>query len=181
MQTLLAMETAEPKWRLIRSSGALYTVLILLVFGAIAAANALNMHFDVPRAAVQIPLYALILLYGWYARRTDLTRYRYTLTDRVLAVERIVGGKERSSAAVDISDIIEVTSGERAAKTGVPAVRWSVRRARESAALRIRGETGERLWLISPEAEFLDKLAAQRTILAVKNREELTRESKNGT
>ena len=92
MQTLLAMETAEPRRRLIRSSGALYTVLILLVFGAIAAANALNTSFGVSRAAVEIPLYGMILLYGWYARRTDLTSYRYTLTNRVFAVERIVGG-----------------------------------------------------------------------------------------
>lgn len=179
VQTLLAMETAEPKRRLIRSSGALYTVLILLVFGAIAAANALNTRFDVPRAAVEIPLNVLILLYGWHARRTDLTSCRYTLTNRVFAVERIVGGRERLSAAVDISDIIEVTTAEQAAKTGIPAANWSLRPAREASALRIRGEKGDRIWLVSASADFLEKLAKQRTFLDAEKREEPAKESKD--
>ena len=172
VQTLLAMETVEPNRRLVRSSGALYTVLLLLVFGAMAAANALNTRFEIPRMAAEMPLYALIALYGWYAHEFDLTSYRYTLTDRVFAVERIVGGRERGGAAVELADILEIMPATDVRMERTRKERWSARPARESIALRIKSDDGERIWRISPGAEFLEQLTAQQAIAAARRDEE---------
>ena len=172
VQTLLAMETVEPSRRLVRSSGALYTVLLLLVFGAMAAANALNTRFEIPRLAAEIPLYALIALYGWYAHEFDLTSYRYTLTDRVLAAERIVGGRERGGAAVELADILAILPAADARTERIRKERWSVQPVRASTALRIKSDAGERIWLISPSAEFLEQLTTQQAAVTARREEE---------
>ena len=64
MHILICMENAAPKPRIIRSAGALYVILLLLVVGVIAAANALNERLSIPRGYVQIALYAVLLFAG---------------------------------------------------------------------------------------------------------------------
>ena len=102
---LIAMETAEPKRKLNRSAGAIYAVLIALILGVIMLANFLYMKWQIPRFAVQPALYAAIAICGVIVYRRNYISFRYTLTDRMLAIEKIAGNREQTMIAVSLEDI----------------------------------------------------------------------------
>ena len=121
VETLLHMERAEPKRRILASGGALYAVLLASVILAIVVGNDISGRFLVPRAYVQPALYAVLLLAGYVFYRFRLLSYRYTLTDRTLGVDRILGGRERAKVRVALSDIGEIRP--LSDRTGAPPVR----------------------------------------------------------
>jgi len=161
VHSLIGTETVEPKRRPIRSLGALYIVLLVLVVGIIAAGNALSAHWDVPRIYIQLTMYAILLALGWYVYRYYLTSFRYTLTDRLFAIERIVGKKQRADECVRLSDITRMESFERDAAQGAKVKRLTALAKKDSLAVTVRDAKGTRILLISPGEELKEKLAAQ--------------------
>lgn len=159
--TLIAMETAEPKRKLNRSAGAVYVVLIALIVGTIALANLLYTRWQIPRYAVQPPIYALTAIFGIYAYRRHYLSYRYTLTDRMFAIERIAGGGERTIAAATLDEIADIVPYRHdIRRKGM--ISASVLPRRKSTMVIIKEENGrERAYCISPGEAFLMKLTAQ--------------------
>jgi len=155
------METIEPKRKIVRSNGALYVLLLLLVIGVITAGNLLSERWDLPRAIVQITLYVLLLVLGWAVYRYCLTSFRYTLTDRLLSVERVVGRKERADECVHLSDITRIGPYDKERETGRRARRLYVNGRKDALAVHVRGAGGGRTLLINPGAEFREKLVSQ--------------------
>jgi hypothetical protein len=161
VHSFIAMEVVESKRGPIRSAGVLYAVLLLLVLGIIAAGNALSAVWPVPRVFVQITLYILLLVIGWYVYRYLLTSFRYTLTDRVFAVERVVGKKERADVGVHLVDIIQIIPAIQINDLEGKSRNLSARSKKDSVAVVIRAQTGNRIFIVSPSAEFLEQLKAQ--------------------
>jgi len=161
VHSFIGMEVVEPKRGPIRSAGTLYAVLLLLVVGVIVAGNALSANWSVPRVFVQITLYALLLAIGWYVYRYFLTAFRYTLTDRVFAVERVVGKKERADVGMHLADIVKIVPAEQLDGTEGKRKNLSARPKKDSVAVVIRARPGNRVFIVSPSEEFLEKLTAQ--------------------
>lgn len=172
VQNLICMENASPKARVIRSKGALYVVLLLLAIGSIAAANALEERLQIPREYPQIALYALLLALGWYIYRFRLTTFRYTLTDRVFAIDRLTGQSERAEERFLLSDIFYIEAYAQAHSNGsrLKAIRnRSILPRRMSTVIRYRDDATERVLLISPSESLLEQLNEQ-WLIAVKER-----------
>ena len=164
VQNLICMENASPKPRVIRSKGALYVVLLLLAVGSIAAANALEERLKIPREYSQIALYALLLGAGWYIYRFRLTTFRYTLTDRVFAIDRLTGQTERAEERILLSDIllVEGFAYAQGSKTRLGAARKrSVLPRKKSTVILCRDGGEENALLISPSEALLEQLNEQ--------------------
>lgn len=161
VHSFIGMEVVEPKRGPIRSAGALYAVLLLLVVGVIVAGNALSANWSVPRVFVQVTLYVLLLVIGWYVYRYFLTAFRYTLTDRVFSVERVVGKRERADVGVHLADIVKIVPAVRLDGTEGKRKNLSARPKKDSVAVVIRARAGSRVFIVSPSEEFLEKLTTQ--------------------
>lgn len=157
--TLVAIETVAPKRRITRSAGAIYIILILLIFGCISAGNLLNERFLIPRYVTQPILYAMIAIAGYLVYRRNYLRYRYTLTTKTLAIEQIGGSEEKTLAAIDLAHIQEIQKERQKSKARTifaylpPAERITWVLANED------GEETE--YAISASEEFLDQLKEQ--------------------
>lgn len=101
-------ETAAPKRRVLRTDGALYLALLAAVIVVIMLGYRLSAAWALPRFYVQLALYAVLLGLGYLAYRKCLVSFRYTLTDRMLRVERVVGKKARPDAHIHLLDILSV-------------------------------------------------------------------------
>ncbi len=161
IQNLIAQYDAVPKRRVLRSDGALYVVLLAVVIGVILTGNALMARFDWPRAIVQISLYLVLFVLALIVYRRCLVSYRYTLTDRMLSVSRIVGRKERAEASVRLSDVTRVCD---VSALGEPSGRKQalyVNARRDAVAVCARTKAGEVTLLLSPDEAFREHLNAQ--------------------
>ena len=114
MVNLLAIETAKPKRRMIRSSGAVYLALLVLMIGCISVGNLLYASFQIPRHVTQPVLYAMIAICGVILYRRHFICFRYTLTDEQFAIEQIGGNREKTIAAMMICDIQRIISRNEA-------------------------------------------------------------------
>mgnify|MGYP001370377981 CR=1 FL=1 len=161
VHSLIGTETVEPKRRPIRSLGALYVVLLALVVGVIAAGNALSAHWSVPRIYIQLTMYAVLLALGWYVYRYYLTSFRYTLTDRLFAIERVVGKKQRADECIRLSDITRMQPFDRESTQGAKVKNLTARAKKDSLAVTVRDAKGTRVLLVSPGEELTEKLSAQ--------------------
>ncbi|HML67455.1 MAG TPA: hypothetical protein PKA81_03595 [Clostridia bacterium] len=102
---LLAIETAVPKRRIVRSVGAVYLALIVLMIGCISIGNLLYANRQIPRHVTQPILYAVIAISGAFLYRWHFLCFRYTLTDEQFAIEQIGGSREKTIAVMMISEI----------------------------------------------------------------------------
>lgn len=164
VQNLICMENASPKARVIRSKGALYVMLLLLAIGSIAAANALEERLQIPREYPQIALYALLLGAGWYIYRFRLTTFRYTLTDRVFAIDRLTGQAERAEERILLGEILQVEgfANAQGSKTRLGAARnRSVLPRKKSSMILYRDGGEEYALLISPSEALFEQLNEQ--------------------
>lgn len=159
--TLIAMETAEPKRKLTRSAGALYVVLIVLILGVISLANLLYARWQIPRMIVQPALYLVIALCGAYLYRFHTISFRYTLTDQMLAIERITRKHEQTIAAVFLDEISEIGANRPAVWRVNHDKSASILLRRKSILIIIPEHGQDVLYSISPSEEFLEKLTAQ--------------------
>ena len=102
---LLAIETAVPKRRIIRSAGAVYLALIVLMIACISIGNLLEANWQIPRLLTQPILYAMIAISGAFLYRRHFICFRYTLTDEQFAIEQTGGNREKTIAVIMISEI----------------------------------------------------------------------------
>ena len=101
-------ERNAPKRRIVRSDGALYVLLLIGTFGAIALGYVLSKQLGIRRLYVQLALYAVLLAAGYAIYRLRLIDYLYELTDTEFRVTQAVGSKEKPILAVPLSAITEV-------------------------------------------------------------------------
>lgn len=101
-------ERNAPKRAIVRSDGALYILLLLLVFAAIYLSHVLAKQFGVDRLYVQLGLYVLLLGIGYAIYRLRLIDYIYSLTETELIVTQAVGSKQKQLAAVPYTAIERV-------------------------------------------------------------------------
>ncbi len=155
------MEKAAPRRQFVRSDGALYVLMLVLVIGVIVAGNALSALWGLPRLYVQLALYAVLIAVGYWVYRRCLVVFRYSLTDRMLTIDRIVGKKMRNDENVHLCDIVALRPFDGTNRdTG--KLRWLyVNRRRDTLAVTV--STGGRRFtiLMSPSEEFAGKLLAQ--------------------
>ena len=161
VENLVAMETSSPKRRLIRSDGALYALLLVAVIGIIVAGNALNSRWNLPRLYVQGTLYAVLLLLGWLVDRYCLIGFRYTLTERMLRVERLVGKKVRADENVHLSDIAWIRPAASCAGDIEKPRRVYTGRRADALAAQVCLAAKRYTLLVSASPEFTEKLIRQ--------------------
>lgn len=161
VQTLVAFEIAQPQKRLNRSAGAVYFLLTALVLAVISAANFAATHWQIPREWVQLPLYAILIAASILVYRRHYVCYRYTLTDQTFAVDRIAGNRERTIAAIDLSEIDGTPADHEGGRTATRTVYASVLPKRKSARLTARLDGRETILYISPSEDFFTTLQAQ--------------------
>lgn len=157
---LIAMETAEPKHKLNRSAGAIYVALIALIIGAISLANLLDEHWQISRLIVQPALYAAIAICSWIVYRRHYISYRYTLTDRMFAIDRISGNRERTILAVPLTEINWISVFKRGAMNQKHIHNASILPRQKSIYIEYRENEAETIYRISPSDEFFEKLTA---------------------
>ena len=161
IHTLVAIELSESNKKPKRSEGALYLALTAAIMAVISVGNYLFAHWQIPRAAVHLPLYALIAVVCIYYYKRHYISFRYTLTDQTLAVERISGKTDATLAAVRLADIESVSEFEQATTGKARVFNASVRTKRESIVVVAPFEEEKAMLFISPSEDFLLKLNTQ--------------------
>ena len=161
VQTLVAFEIAQPQKRLNRSAGAVYFLLTALVLTVISVANFAATHWQIPREWVQLPLYAILIAASILVYRRHYVCYRYTLTDQTFAVDQIAGNRERTIAAIDLSEIDGIPADHKDGRTAMRTIYASVLPKRKSARLTARLDGRETVLYISPSEDFFTTLQAQ--------------------
>jgi hypothetical protein len=156
----IGMYRTEARKRFLASDGALYVALLLAVIAVILLANALSTRYDWPRALVQISLYALLLVCGYLIYRYRLLGFRYTLTARVLSIERIVGQKTRREMRLRLQDIESIRPCREDAPEGRRSALYTGPR-RDAWTIRLKTDGARRAVIISPSGEFAGKLLEQ--------------------
>lgn len=158
---LLAIETVTPKWRIARSAGAVYIMLIALMIACISIGNLLYESFQISRHITQPILYALIAICGVYLYRKHYICYRYTLTDELLAIEEVGGKAEKTIAVIELVDIRAISAYESKGKTSGRIIHASLP-PRSAQTLVEASLDGKNISLtISASEEFVNKLTAQ--------------------
>ena len=101
-------ERNAPKRAIVRSDGALYVLLLIGTFAAIALGYVLSKRFGIKRLYVQLALYGVLVSAGYLIYRLRLIDYLYELTDTEFRVVQAVGSKQKPIMTVPLSAITEV-------------------------------------------------------------------------
>lgn len=158
VENLICMERSQPEKRLVLSDGALLALVLFGVIGAVLLSYDLAARFDLPRAWVQLALYGGLCVLGYRIYRTRLLGFRYTLTDRRIQIDRLVGNKARPEAEFLLEDLLEVRparSGEKGCQKLYAAGQS------ERLYIKYRSEVGEKALVLSPSDGFLKELEAK--------------------
>lgn len=159
VENLIMLERAEPKKRILASTGALYAALLIGVILVIVLGNDISARFHWPRIIVQLLLYGLLAALGYLIYRFRLTSFRYTLTERMLRIDRIVGVREVSQQRVRLADIRSIRRvSKHSPAAGGRVSRLYIGRKRDALALSYRADGGAGTLLLSPSEEFCDQL-----------------------
>lgn len=158
---LRAMETATPKWRIARSSGAVYIMLIALMIGCISIANLLYASWQIPRQITQPALYALIAICGFYLYRRHYICYRYTLTDDLFAIERVGGKMEKTIAVIALEDIQAILPFAEKRTISGKMIHVSLPPKETQMLVNVKNGDGEITYSISVSEDFMHQLTAQ--------------------
>lgn len=159
--TLIAMETASPKWRMTRSAGAVYAALIVLIIGCISAGNLLYERFSIPRHVTQPVLYTMIAIAAYYIYQRHFLRYRYTLTSDTLAIEQLGGKVERILAVISLNDISRIQRNNDARRSKEKIVRAALPPYQGATRVFTMIDEKEIQYEISASEEFFAKLIEQ--------------------
>lgn len=158
---LRAMETATPKWRIARSAGAVYVMLIVLMICCISIANLLYTNWQIPRQITQPTLYILIAICGFFLYRRHYICYRYTLTDDLFAIERVGGNAEKTTAVIAIEDIQAIFPFAEKKNISGKMVHAFLPPKETHTFVKVKNISGEITYSISASAEFIHQLTAQ--------------------
>ena len=155
---LIAIETVSPKWRMTRSAGAVYAALIVLIIGCISVGNLLYERFSISRHITQPILYAGIAIVGYYIYRRHYLRYRYTLTNEMLAIEQLGGRGERTLVAIDLADIRQISREKDERNKKARIIRASLPPQKNTTWIQAIIDGEEMRYAISASDDFLAKL-----------------------
>lgn len=158
---LLAMETATPKWRIARSAGAVYIMLIALMIGCISIGNLLYASWQIPRHISQPILYALIAISGYFLYRRHYICYRYTLTDDLFAIERVGGNVEKTIAVIALADIRAMTPYTEKICISAKMIHASFPPKDRQTCILTTRDGKKTVYTISASDELVNKLTAQ--------------------
>jgi hypothetical protein len=158
---LLAIETIAPKWRIARSAGAVYVMLIVLMVGCFSVGNLLYNNFQIPRHLTQPILYALIAICGFYLYRRHFISYRYTLTEDQFAIEEVGGRTERTIAVIAIDDVCAIAPSHDNTKTAGKIIRASLPPKETQTRVKAIADGIETTYIVSASEELIQKLTAQ--------------------
>ena len=98
-----------PSGRIIRSDVGLFLAVLLTAVVMIVGMCALQAVLGFPLIIGQVTVFALLIAFGYLVYRTRLITYRYTMTERMFSVTRIVGKKEKPEYAIHLVDILSIT------------------------------------------------------------------------
>ena len=158
---LLAMETVEPKWRVTRSAGAVYFVLIALMLGCISLGNMLYANWQIPRHITQPILYGLIAICGVSLYRRHFICFRYTFTDEQFAIEQTGGSKEKTIAEILIRDIRQISSHAEVKRVSGKTVDASLPPREATSWIFATVDGNDIAYCISASEAFLDTMKQQ--------------------
>jgi len=158
---LLAIETIAPKWRIARSAGAVYVMLIVLMVGCISVGNLLYNSYQIPRHLTQPILYALIAICGFYLYRRHFISYRYTLTEDQFAIEEVGGRMEKTIAVIAIDDVSAITPSHDSTKAAGKIIRASLPPKETQTRITAAFDGSETTYIVSASEELIQKLTAQ--------------------
>ena len=158
---LRAMETATPKWRIARSAGAVYVMLIALMIGCISIANLLYTNWQIPRQISQPALYAMIAICGFYFYRRHYICYRYTLTDDLFAIERVGGRMDKTIAVIAFNDIQAILPFAEKKNILRKKIHASLPPKETQMFVNIKNGDGEITYSISASQDFVHQLTVQ--------------------
>ncbi|HWQ98640.1 MAG TPA: hypothetical protein VN538_11180 [Clostridia bacterium] len=158
---LLAIETIAPKWRIARSAGAVYVMLIVLMVGCISIGNLLYNSFQIPRHLTQPILYALIAICGFYLYRRHYICYRYTLTEDQFAIEEVGGRTERTIAVIALADVRAITPSHDNTNATGKIIRASLPPKETQTRVKAIADGIETTYIVSASEELIQKLTAQ--------------------
>lgn len=160
VEDYICSEKAVPKRRILRSDVSLYVALLVAAIGIIMAGNALSVQLNLPRFFVELTLYAILFIMGYLVYRYCLTVYCYTLTSRMLGIDRMVGKKIRADEYVHLSDIISIHPVEEAGELGKCRALYT---GKKSNAMAVTVSAAGRRYtiLMSPSDDFAGKLVQQ--------------------
>jgi hypothetical protein len=158
---LLAIETIAPKWRIARSAGAVYVMLIAVMIGCISLGNLLYATVQIPRQITQPILYALIAVCGFYLYRRHYICYRYTLTDEQFAIEEVGGRIEKTIAVVSLNDIRRISSFYDSTKITGKTIHAALPPKEAQTRITAISDGAETTYIVVASEEFIQKLTAQ--------------------
>ena len=159
---LIAIEIAEPKWRITRSVGAIYVALLALIIGCISIGNILYQNWQIPRFLTQPVLYVLIALCALYLYQRHFVRFRYTLTDELLVIEKIGASSEKNIAVIALTDIKAIISPHEKKKLSGKVVYASLPPSESATWIVTRAEKQDILYSISATEEWIAQAEAAR-------------------
>ena len=158
----LYSETSEPQRRIIRSDVLLYVLVLLFVVALIFLVSAFIVVFQLPELISQLTLFAFLWLFGWRLYRVRLISYRYTLTERMLSVDRVVGRRIKLELAVHLADITGIRPcAELPADEGGKRERLYLGKKADTTAVTYRVGGVPSTLLLSMSEEMRGKLIAQ--------------------
>ena len=158
---LLAIETVMPKRRIIRSAGAVYLSLIVLMIGCISVGNLVYENWQVPRYITQPILYGVIAICGVFLYRRHFIGYRYTLTDEEFAIEQVGSNREQTVAVLMIRDITKIVSQTEAKNITGKRVDASLPPSKSATWICTASNGVETAYRVSISESFLNTLSQQ--------------------
>ena len=158
---LLAIETAVPKRRIIRSAGAVYLALIVLMIACISIGNLLEANWQIPRLLTQPILYAMIAISGAFLYRRHFICFRYTLTDEQFAIEQTGGNREKTIAVIMISEIHTIVKQTEQRRVRCKKVDASLPPLKNATWIHMTTDGTETAYRISASDSFLNMMAQQ--------------------
>lgn len=159
IEDLIRMERSEPRRYLPIADGTLYALVLASVVFAIVLSYDLSDRFHFPRVYAQLALYGFLGLIGYWVYRCRLLAFRYTLTNRSLTIERLVGRKIRQEAEIRLSDILAIECTEPQTKNG--AKRLHAATGRDVRTLIVLDGEIRKTLILSFSDDFLKELNQQ--------------------
>lgn len=154
-------ETAEPPRRWIRSDVVLYVLVLIGVCAAIFYLSALVVVLELPLVVSQAALFVLLLVFGYLLYRKRLIRYRYTVTARMLSVDRLVGRRERPELSVHLTDITAIRAYPTLEDKRLKCERLYLGKKANATAVVYRAGSGSAMLLLSLSPDMKGKLIEQ--------------------
>lgn len=159
---LIEMEIAKPKRKLNYSVGAVYGILIILMVGAISLTNLVVGKWGISRILVQPTIYICLSLMAGYLYRYHYITFRYTLTDQMLAIERIAGNHQKVIASFFLEDIRAIDSDRTSLKRQHRIINASVSPKQKPTWITVaENDTRMICYRVNLSSGFLEKLQSQ--------------------